>query len=397
MRVLLRNIRLSGGAPQSMLQYVKVLHAGKHQLKVIAQLEEKEIERQYRQFSNDLQELDDIQGVFDQKMYLQLYHQLKAEYRILKQYRPDLVLALGEVNGYFYGAFCESLNIPIITFLAGGDLTWQSFRFSAVKCHHYICFSKENEELLVKCRHNAADHIHVISNRIMLKGEYNDLAQHYSIAKDDSIHILITSRISSGKIDSVKYFLENLQKVAVDADFHIEVRIAGTGNKMDMLNSMIDQIQQKNLHVTALGHVDNLLEHFEWAHIAVGKGRSVLEPMMMNRVGCVIGDRGDLEIPDAHNLERLYHYNFAGRHLVCDDPCAAMRKLLIAVYNGYDTDAICNVAKQIRQLYSAEYLPEKFLGVVNEMEPSNRPEKKANIAWLLFRFCYQHLKKKLLG
>lgn len=397
MKVLMRNIKLSGGAPQSMLQYVKVLHAEKHHVKVIAQLAEDEIERQYRQFSNELQEFDDIQGKYDQKKLWQLYRQLKDEYRILKQYQPDLVLALGEVNGYFYGAFCESLNIPIITFLAGGDLTWQSFRFSEVKCHNYICFSKENEDLLVKCRHNNDDHIHVISNRIMLKSEYNDLEKHYLIAKDGSIHILITSRISGGKIDSVQLFLQNLQKAVENVECHVEVRIAGSGDKMDMLNSMVDQIQQKNLRVTVLGHVDNLMEHFEWAHIAVGKGRSVLEPMMMNRLGCVIGDRGDLEIPDENNLERLYHYNFAGRHLICDDPCTVIRDMLVAVYNGYNTNAISNVAKQVRQLYSAEYLPEKFLSIVDEMKSSNAPRKEVNVAWVLFQFCCQHLKKKILG
>ena len=43
MNVLLRNIILSGGAPQSMLQYVRVLRSNKSNIKVIAQLSEPEI------------------------------------------------------------------------------------------------------------------------------------------------------------------------------------------------------------------------------------------------------------------------------------------------------------------------------------------------------------------
>lgn len=395
MKVLLRNIILSGGAPQSMLQYVKVLASNNYRIKVLAQLAEAEIEKQYRIYSDELIEKDDFQSLFYKKKIKKLYCQLKNEYKELKNSKPDLVLALGEINGYFYGAFCESLGIPIIIFLAGGDLAWQSFRFKTLRCKEYICFSKENEDLLKQCR-NEDDRIHVISNRIMIKKQFDDIQEHYFTKKCDPVCILITSRIVDGKFDSINFFLKNLKEVASRVDFDIEVRIAGTGNREEDLRLILNKISKKNLNVSLLGHVDDLTEQFEWAHIAVGKGRSVLEPIMMNRVGCVIGDDGELEIPDECNLDRLYHYNFAGRNLVCGDPVDTLCDLVQAIYNGYKIENILNISEKIRQLYSAEFLPEKFMRVVNNVEIPSKPRKKINILILIFYFYYIHLKKKLL-
>lgn len=395
MRVLLRNILLSGGAPQSILQYIKVLNSKNYNIRVVAQLSEKNLEEQYRIYSNELIEENDIQTVFYEKKIKKLYCQLRNEYKSLEKYKPDLVLALGEVNGFFYGAFCNSLGIPIIVIFAGGDLTWQSFRFKSLRCKEYICFSKENEELLKKCR-NEEDRINVISNRIMVKKELNDVKEHYTLKKGDHVHILITSRLSDGKFNSICSFIENLEKAALNVGFGIEVRVAGAGNREKNLQSMLDGINQKNLHMSLLGHVDDLAEQFEWAHIAVGKGRSVLEPIMMNRVGCVIGDDGKLEIPDDCNLDRLYHYNFAGRNLVCDNPVDLLCELIQTIYNGYKTEKILNISEKIRQLYSAEFLPEKFMRVVKNIEIPSNPGKKINIPILLFHFYYIHMKKKLL-
>lgn len=395
MKVLLRNSILSGGAPQSMLQYVRVLDSNNYSIKVLAQLSEPEIEKQYRIYSDELVEKDDFQSLFYKKKIKKLYCQLKNEYKELKNSKPDLVLALGEINGYFYGAFCENLGIPIIIFLAGGDLAWQSFRFKTLRCKEYICFSKENEDLLKQCR-NEADRIHIISNRIMIKKQFDDVQEHYFAKKCDPVRILITSRIVDGKFDSIHFFLKNLKEVASRVDFDIEVRIAGTGNREEDLRLILDKISKKNLNVSLLGHIDDLTEQFEWAHIAVGKGRSVLEPIMMNRVGCVIGDGGELEIPDDCNLDRLYHYNFAGRNLVCGDPVDTLCDLVQAIYNGYKTEKILNISEKIRELYSAEFLLEKFMRVVKNVEIPSKPRKKINILRLLLYFYYIHLKKKIL-
>lgn len=395
MKVLLRNIILSGGAPQSLLQYVRVLESKNYSIKVLAQLSEPEIEKQYRIYSDELVEKDDFQSLFYKKKIKKLYCQLKNEYKELKNNKPDLVLALGEINGYFYGAFCESLGIPIIIFLAGGDLAWQSFRFKSLRCRDYICFSKENENLLRQCRKDT-DRIHVISNRIMIKKQFDDVPDHYLAKECDPVCILITSRIVDGKFDSIHFFLKNLEEVASRVDFDIEVRIAGTGNREEDLRLILDKISKENINVSLLGHVDDLTEQFEWAHIAVGKGRSVLEPIMMNRVGCVIGDNGELEVPNECNLDRLYHYNFAGRNLVCDNPVDLLYDLLQAICNGYKTETILNISEKIRQLYSAEFLLEKFMRVVKDVEIPSKPGKKINIPILLFHFYYIHLKKKLL-
>lgn len=394
MNVLLRNIILSGGAPQSMLQYVRVLRSNKSNIKVIAQLSEPEIAKQYRLYSDEIVVKEDFQSLFYQKKVKELFFQLKEELNILRNDSPDLVLALGEINGYFYGAFCECLGIPIITFLAGGDLTWQSFRLKNLKCKDYICFSKENEDLLKKCRKDT-DRIHVISNRIMINKEFNDLLEHYYAKRMDSVHILLTSRISDGKFDSIYFFLKNLEEVSSRVGFNIDVRIAGTGNREDDLRLKINEINKDNLNISLLGHVDDLTEQFGWTHLAVGKGRSVLEPIMMNRLGCVIGDKGELEIPDDCNLDRLYHYNFAGRHLVCDNSIDSLCDLVKTIFNGYNTEKILKISKKVRQLYSAEFLTEKFMEVIKNVE-APKSGKKVNILFLIFRFYYIHLKYKLL-
>lgn len=374
MKILFRGISLSGGAPKSVFQHLRILKQDGHHISVIIQGSEQYLKELYEAEFDSLTLMPDIVALFRNRRFSQLYRQLCREYKWLKADRPDLVIAFGCAYPFFYGRFCAELQIPCIQLVAGGDLTDNELYLKGGEWCHAIGFSEENREVLRK--YTDDKNISVIPNRIALKARFDGMPEHLATACN-GINILLTSRIAGGKYDSITKFIDNLC-CAADGGVKINLTVAGGGEKLEALKKYVSGIGNPFVSVEIKGHLDNLLPEFEKAHLVVGKGRSVLEPVMMNRPGCVIGDDGKLEHCAPKNFERLYRHNFSGRGLECEDPVAVLKGVLDSLAdNTVDIEETLCTAQLAREYYSAEYLREKLYDALDRAD--FRPEKKIHI------------------
>lgn len=382
-KVLMRGIKLSGGAPKSTFQYLEILKKKGCNITVIAQESEQQIEEMYEESFDELILTQDFREYYYKHDLWGLYNQIKTEYRMLKANRPDLAILLGHFNAPFYAPLCNSLEIPNITIIAGGDLSKGLVNLRGCPTDHFICFSEENRDVLLE--YFESEKITVIPNRIKLKEVFDDSDEHYYFEKDDKVNILLTSRITDNKYDSVINFIKIVRQIQTDK-YGISLSIAGDGDCLEKLKKYVSDIDTDNLEIHILGHINDLTPEFRKAHIVVGKGRSIIEPVMMNRIGCVIGDDGKIEVCSSDNFERLYHYNFSGRNLMCEDSEEVLQSVIDTITNPqYNNSANEEVVELLRQYYSAEYLEEKICGVLETFTPMKRKSRYVSVCWLILK------------
>ncbi len=394
--VFLRGIVLSGGAAKSAYQYMNILKQDGYKITAMVQENEESVKNLYEQtFDNVLFETD-FNDCLDRHDYIGLYSQIAKESKLIKKLKPDLVFALGHPNSHFYSRFCNALNIPNITVIAGGSLGKKGVLWlENCPCDHVICFSEENRDDLLSVID--AERITVISNRIKLKKQFDDFLNHYDLKNENRINILLTSRVSKSKYDSIVSFIDTASSVS-DSERKISLTIAGTGDRFEDTANYIKRLNNPNIDVVLKGHVDDLIPEFEKAHIVVGKGRSVIEPMMMGRIGCVIGDDGKIEVCSADNFERVYHYNFSGRRLQGDNPSAVLSELIDSLFSGeYDFSKTEEVAKLLNLNYSEEYLSEKLYSVLEDMKLYPHKVKNISVASLMLNVLKLKLKQRRIG
>lgn len=392
-KVLFRGIKFGGGAPKSSYHYLNILKKDGYVVHVFSQEVEESLKETY-EYAFDKVSVKDYPGdLWDNRDFLGLYQLLFSEYKSLKKEKPDLVIILGHLNAFFYTCFCNSLGIPAITLIAGGDLSKGIYLLEGCPCDHIICFSEENRDVLCQCCDT--EKITVISNRIMLEKLFYDSKTHYNLSNGSVTNILFTSRISSDKYDSITSFIALADKIA-DNKRKINLAIAGNGDCMDKLKEYVAGINNPCLNIELMGHVDNLIPEFEKAHIVVGKGRSVIEPIMMNRIGCVMGNDGKIEVCKTYNFENLYHYNFSGRNLNCNNPEAVLEDLIDSILSGtFDTEEMKAAAEVTRKYYSSEYLADKFHFVLDNMKCEKQRKKRVSVLWLILKLFWIKLSDKI--
>ncbi len=385
-------MNLSGGAPKSAFEYLKVLKQNGCNVTAVACCKEEAVSNLYMTSFDHFISAEYIYDCFEKRRFIRLYRLMKKEYRMLKNERADAVFVLGYFNMFFYGAFCNSLGIPSVMMIAGGDLTGNEMLLKEVSCDSVICFSYENKEVLKKFIEE--ERISVISNRIELKKSFDDNPKHYEPDESSVINILLTSRVSADKYASIINFIKTVNNVAC-AKRKIKLTVAGGGDALNKLRVEAEKIKSDFCDIDIKGHVDDLIPEFEKAHIVVGKGRSVIEPMMMSRIGCVIGDDGKIEHCSKTNFDRIYCYNFSGRHLECDNPNKTLADLVDSVLNHtYDLTQINEYAQFLGKYYSAEFLPEKLCGTLEKLNMRKQKKKHVSVAILTLKLLWYKLKQR---
>lgn len=393
--ILFRGMKFSGGAPRSAYEYLNVLKADGHNVTAIVWDSEKSLKELYEKNFDRVVSEKYIYEYFERRNFIAMYRAIKKEFRMLKKEKPDLVIVLGYFNMHFYGHLCRSCSIPSIMMIAGGDLSRSDAFLENCLCDHIICFSEENNDVLK--RHFDKKNISVIPNRIHIKKLFHDNEEHYLLKPNDTLNFLLTSRVSADKYDSIISFIKTVENIANDKR-RISLTVAGAGNCLEKLQNDVKSIKNPSLNIEIRGHVDDLLPEFEKAHIVVGKGRSVIEPIMMNRIGCVIGDDGKIELCTKDNFDRIYHYNFSGRNLCCDDSSEILGSLVDSIFDStYNTSQIEEYADIVRQYYSVDFLPQKFLSVLADVNVEEQKKKRVNVVVLIMKILWYKLKQRKIN
>lgn len=395
MKCIIRQYGLGGGAPRSLLQHIDALSSLSYDhfeclthntdTQLLSVLEKK--------VDKVILRLSPLE-LWRNKKFFQSFREYIWEYKYIKKTKPDLSIALGQFNGALYSWISRKLGIPLIIYIAGGTLAADD---PAVQCWRdcdVICFSKENADAIT-CSF-PSQNTHVISNRISISESFDDLENHYQCQKS-AIKILLVSRLDSDKINSIYSVLNVLSGIVMD-DLRVEVRIAGNGSCRDALSEYVAKIQSDHLHVQMLGQIQNLTEEFRWAHIVAGKGRSVIEPIMMHRIGCVVGEDGKIEFCCKDNFDNLYHYNFSGRNLEKDDPQSEMSSMITKIRDGLtDAEEVKEIAQLTQTYYSADYLPQQLSEALGRMN-MNTPAKRWLPLWYgFFRLMVKSFSKRIKG
>lgn len=393
MNIFFKGSRLSGGAPRSALQYLKVLKVDGHKITALIQEGDAGLKAEYIQLIDKLICRDDLSKFLWVHNYFKAYIVVKQNLKFIKENQFDFLLADGFLNDFFFGDFCQKNKISVVTLIAGGDLSACEYALPHCRSDHFICFSKENKDVLSK--YFDADKITVISNRIQLTKRFDDVQKHYRFDSSDTVNVLMTSRLHGDKYDSVVNFIDTLNSVA-SQNRRISLVIAGDGDRIDELKKYAGSVDNSCLSVEFAGHIDDLVPYFEKAHIVVGKARSVLEPIMMNRIGCVIGDDGRLEVCTTKNFENLYHFNFSGRNLQKENPTAEMIALIDSLVDGsFDFNDFEQTVEMISQHYSSEYLADKFHAVLDSLEPPQKTKRVVSPLLLVIKYMFLKVCRKL--
>ena len=394
MKCIIRQYGLLGGAPRSILQHIKALkkcsyndiecmtHNNDNQL--MADFE-KEVNRMILRISPG--------ELFNNRKYISAFKEYFWEYKYIRSQKPDLVIALEQINGALYSIICRKLGIPLIIYIPGGEIKHlEPYSDSWQDCE-VICFSLENSDMITK--HFSDAHTNVISNRIDIQNRFQDIETHYMVPQT-GINFLIVSRLDSDKIKSIYSVLNTLSKCAAE-DLRINVRIAGSGSKKEEVTAFCDMLQTDCFRIQMLGQVHNLTEHFKWAHIIAGKARSVIEPIMMNRIGCIIGEDGKMEFCSEENFDNLYHYNFSGRHLFIEDSYTEMYEMLTKITKGQiNKSFVLGNADMAIQQYSTEFLPDKLKRVLDKFPKSIHPNPRVHLVGEFARLISKLLINKTL-
>ena len=391
MKCFIRGLSLKGGAPRSLFEYVKALSIYGYESVVLSSEGDSELEKKYRKFVKEVLIRKSPAKLWDEGKHLLVYKELLWEYKYIKKNNPDLIITLGEINGAFYTRISKALGIPLIICIPGGELNTHPKAMELWDNCEVICFSRENAEAI--CPYYSSTHINVISNRIKINAVFDDLYEHYVINQSE-INILIVSRISKEKVRSIYSLLNHLKVISCE-ETNINVKIAGDGSELAKINDFVGTLNNSFLRVNMLGHINDLTEEFRWAHIIAGKGRSVIEPIMMNRIGCVIGEDGKLAFCNTRTFDNLYHFNFAGRNIEIEDSEKLLINMIDSIrYGKVDIKEILETAKNVSTYYSTDYLPEKLEKVLAKL-PQKSTEHRIPLLWLQYlRFICKKVKGK---
>ncbi len=362
-KCFVRAFNLCGGAPKSLFEYLMVLKNQGYYIQVVAASGEKEIEQLYVNTFDEVILEPCYEDLYWGKKIFELYRQQKKEYSSLDTFKPDLVIALGAMNILYYSHFTNRLQLPFVGIIAGGDLSLLSETVKLWAPCKVICFSKENELVIQKS--NAYIKSYVVSNRIRLK-EAPFTTDIYKTSHD-MVEMLLVSRLDDDKFNSINNTIDMIAKLNLSCDTNLS--ILGGGSRYNDLEALINKNSNKKNSIRLLGHQNDLYPFFKEAQIVFGKGRSVLEPIMLNRVGIVIGDDGEFAICSQNSLQNLYCYNFSGRDIEYKASIDDISKLICDISEGaFGENSIDYLRGQISRLYSADYLCENFTRVLNDAD-----------------------------
>lgn len=379
----------SGGAPISFLEYLKILQKNGYSILVGAECTNNGIEEKYR--SNKL-DIVDIKALNKTGLIGKISTLLKCYNLIIESDIQGFMVTTG-VDIFFFSYIAELLDKPIIINVAGGKITEKYHFVSKWGNHRLICYSKENYNDLIKIGYEK-EKISVITNRITLNNIEN--ANLYrNLRADSQINISIISRIDTSKINSIHSVIE-LTKFLVENGKNIKLRIAGDGPLRNNLRIEINEINKQfgeNI-IELLGFIDKPERLISESHIVFGKGRSVIEAVMMNRVGVVVNEDSTMAICNKESFENLLTYNFSGRNMVTKSSFEDIICLVDEMRNGtFDVSNYEKVVEQTRLKYSAEYLERKFKPIFNselisnsEGDNINHFVNKMKIIWRVFLY-----------
>lgn len=125
--------------------------------------------------------------------------------------------------------------------------------------------------------------------------------------------ILLVSRLSSEKIDSIKSALKLFQVLTVNSNKY-ELKIVGDGDKRYYVEKLVEELNIKE-NVIFVGAVSNVDYYIQNSDAVIGVDRCILEAIAMKRLAIISSYNGCLDIVTPENLDLYINENFSGKSI----------------------------------------------------------------------------------
>lgn len=388
MRILYKNMGFGGGAPKSLLEYVKIAKNNHYEVKVVGQYTFEPLFYHRENIMTYDLPFFKLNKPLTNLVYIYKY------YKVYKEVQPDIIHTITCPENIIHKSLKELFGIPVIYTIPGGNVS--KYTPLILRNEKIIVFSQENKKALENEGYDS-NKIKVISNRIDFNAE--EYSQKKNIDSYEDVRIislLLVSRLVDGKIKSVEKVLEMAEKLN-DKFGNIELKILGEGPYIKEIKQKAKKINDKygKEVVKVLGHKTNVVEYIEKAHIIFGKGRCVIDPTVLERHAVAVNEEKKMEIVNSGNIDRMSEYNFSARDVEerTDDKklFELVHKLLRSEINY---DQLKEIGKKVRKKYDINEVKDEILNIYEEA--LNDRKKKRIFPIRLVRFMIAYIKTYLI-
>lgn len=367
-----------GGAQFSMNEYRLVLERDGYDVFFGGMCDDTNIEENFIKNSS---ECVYIKQYKDTSLF-SLISSTKEFYRVLKVKRVSLVICSSRLFFRPINCVCRSCGIPFIPIIPGGAVRSSSHAVLDIKKNQIICFSEENKRALVGSG-VSEQNIHVISNRIQVHEDKDWRSFYRNRFNIAHYQIMLISRTDGYLAQDIMDFMKTIDTIN-EHGFSIQLTIVGSGDGDDKCRLLAESINRRNQCISFLGYIRNVNELALEYDIIVGKGRSVITPMMSNRIGIVLGSNAEMCLCNDDSFENLYTHNFSGRNITKKMSICDFEKFLLEIKKDATLiDSFQKTFEKVREFYSADFLDEKLLPVVHKVDNDNN-----RVVFSVRTYCY---------
>ncbi len=387
MKVIFDFQDMSGGAPNSQLAHMMLLHEKGHE--VIAAIG-KDYEKLFEKAINI--KIYKIKN-FNLKNPLSSFMSILEWLKILKNQQPDIIHSNRPTQNRMLAVVSKISGIPLVVAQAGGKVKYAEILplldFVA------IVYSKENLAAFIEAGFKFND-VFLISNRIPT---WNIKDQEIQSSRGGNTTITLTGNIKSSTINGIRFFIDLINNSITEIFGSVKFILAGkdiSNNNIfeKELKHIIDNTNKnmpKGSKIEFLGWTDKIEKIQIESDICIGKGRSILQPAMMGKICYVISENGTLTRIRKSNFDKLYYFNFSGRGDQEDDTNEFLsilkgRELIPSLQNeSYEIQEIINNSYNISYAYEKLILAYKK---AKEKESNNKTQHWISGLSILIKIYY---------
>lgn len=392
MKILFKNRSFGGGAPKSLLAYIKIAREAGMDVVSLGAFNYDPVD--YTE--NAIRTLNIPYFILQKPIYN--FRVLKQYLSLIKKEQPDIIHATTLYNLYFQYIVEKLTGIPTIYMIPGGQVSAFAGKIlsTVLKNKKLLVYSEENRLELLSYEVRD-ENIIVIPNRIDFKEIELDDVQ-FSAYKNrqvqDTVKTLMITRFSETKINSIRYTIELTKQLAMDK-MPVELTILGSGFYLDEIKAEAELINRevgKNI-IHLPGYQNNVQDFVREAHIIYGKGRSVIDGIVQKKLSAVVNEENQLFLCTSGNFKKLSDYNLTGRNELDATGYEELKETITKI----NTDSI-----QLKELDNLYHITQSMydINVVKDdiIEMYNQAADKKNIDYaptntrIFKEFCLFYLK-----
>ena len=382
MRILFDFQDTIGGAPRSHLEHAKAMKSeGFKIIAVIGKEEEREFFKELDFDVNVIPTFKSTKTIFG-KIEILLHYK-----RLIENKRLNLIYSNRSSQKSYLNVVSSLTGIPLLCARAGG--TGVSIVQKVNKNNHTIVYSDESYKEYKEIGFSE-DKLHVIRNRIPVK-ELN------TSNNRDHISLLIISNIKKDTYNGLLWFLEFLKKNSNSVNNNISVVLAGkflnvNDEEKRKFESKAEGLNEHSkITFQFVGWVNNIENYIENSLICIGKGRSILQPIIHDKLGFVISEKGALFECNKKNYYKLRFTNFTGRNIPINEND---NYTLIDYLNNLNGIRKTEIKDIVLKDYSVLFLPKKLKHVVNESIEQGQSKSNLKAIYSLLMIYYYKIKRR---